>query len=227
MESEREEGDQLTLGQLVKGQLTQGRQVTYHPVKIKKRLKKITKLLEEWPTLPWGKCILLVLLLVFIVILFMPTACKSRPSSPPPPPSHPPKIGLKSQKSNVNTTCINYEPHHDPIKSVVFQALKENLNTKYHILCMHHLDFKDNIKLCILQGKDNLFHLINPKITFRSNETQIFEENSISCKRPIVKERHKCIELSWLDYKGNFCNEVAFAVQLAMDEMEDKEFGFC
>ena len=92
---------------------------------------------------------------------------------------------------------------------------------------MHHLDLKDNVKLCVLQGKDNLFHLINPKITFKSNETQIFEENSISCKRPIVKERHKCIELSWLDYKGIFCNEVAFAIQLAMDEMEDAEFKFC
>jgi hypothetical protein len=216
MESEREES------QLTVSQLAQGQKVTCRPSKIKKRLKKITRLL----TFPWGKFILFVSFFVFIIILFMPTAsCKAPPL---PPKSSFPRIGLKTQKTNVNTTCIDYEPrHHAPIKSMVFRTLQENLLSKYHILCMHHLDLKDNIKLCVLQGKDNLFHLINPKITFKSNETQIFEENSISCKRPIVKERHKCIELSWLDYKGIFCNEVAFAVQLAMDEMEDEEFKFC
>jgi peptide deformylase len=88
---------------------------------------------------------------------------------------------------------------------------------------MHHLDVKDRYKLCILR---DLTYLINPKMISHSNDTQIYEEKSIACNRSIVKERYKCIEIAWLNYKGQLCNEQAFAVQLALDEFETNK-NFC
>lgn len=188
--------------------------------KKKRNLKKILKLLKSnRPTFPW---------LFFIAIGIIGYIILSSSSSSVPLIKKETFASLKLQRNNVVTFSKDYTNQSEGLKNKVFRSLKESLNLKFHILCMHHLEFdEENLKLCVLRGKDMIFNLVNPKIIDRSNETQVFEENSISCGKPIVKERYKCIEIAWLDYRGKFCNEKAFAIQLAIDEMEDEKLKFC
>jgi peptide deformylase len=190
--------------------------------KIKKKLNKIIALLSSSSSgqkSSFFHWIIIISLLGYII--YSPTVLIKKPP--------PTKINLRQQKHNVNTTASDYNFQNDTLKNEIFQALKDNLSSpqKFHILCMHHLEVSKNYKLCILRDQGTIVYLINPKMIQHSNETQVYEETSVACNRSIVKERFKCIEIGWLNYRGSLCEERAFAVQLAMDEMGDINKNFC
>jgi hypothetical protein len=145
---------------------------------------------------------------------------------PPPPPSPPPRpspFRLQTRK-NVNTTSVPYAAGMYSAKALS-KLLERHLrqSSKYHALCMHHLDVKSPYRGCSMQTTDgHVYFMLNPVIHDLSGELIAANEDSLSCEGPVKSKRHTCANVTWSDgalaLNAQICGNIAIALQLVTAE---------
>lgn len=125
--------------------------------------------------------------------------------------------------SVINTSSVEM-PRYFPINDV-HESLKYHVQ-QYNIVCMHHLkhEHQENLKFCVLKGG---YTMINLRVVETMGSLSLFKEHSIACNGFLKRWRAECVHAQWIDSNNylmhsKICGKGAAAVQLAVEEMEDK-----
>jgi len=105
--------------------------------------------------------------------------------------------------------------------------------TQYACLCMHHLMVPgkpDSMRICSVYNRprQEMYLMINPVLAGRGNQTDSYEELSVSCdeRRPQSTRRYRQVFLEWVDpathdvLYAKFQGMDAVCLQLALDELD-------
>lgn len=115
------------------------------------------------------------------------------------------------------------------LKTLKWYAKQED----YNVVCAHHLahDLGVHPKICILHNKmtNQMYSMVNPRITGGSEETQRVAQTSVALG-PVRREfkRTIAVQISYMSYPeklhmyAQFVGPDAATLQLVIDEMEGK-----
>lgn len=136
-------------------------------------------------------------------------------------------------KLELDTETVRHK-HGIVFVSSLLKTLKWYAKQKdYNVVCAHHLahDLGIHPKICILHNKltDQMYSMVNPRVTGGSEETQRIAQTSVALG-PTRREfkRTIAVQVSYLSYPeklhmyAQFVGPDAATLQLVIDEMEGK-----
>jgi len=176
-----------------------------NPEKKKKKKKKNNK---------YGYILLLIPVAVGIYLYTAPNTYHVPVKS-----AHLPRLQFHKNVNTTSGSVISYNPR--DLSRLLERYLRQS--TKYHVLCMHHLDFKRPYRACSVRTVDGLvYFMMHPNVTRLYGDLLTVNEDSQSCVATVKNKRYTCASVSWTDgshqLSGDFCGDLVLNLQLVIDE---------